>query len=133
MNTATAPTAPPRTVLWGLARLLQGAKTDTVPLENWTEPWQSVGRLIGNTESRRPDVLRTRLHQLCGDEAEQIARSILAIDTEEAPPQQEPWDLPIPFDSYSLPPFPTGMLPEWLRCFVEAEAEATQTPPTCPQ
>lgn len=40
-----------------------------------------------------------------------------------------PWDSPVPFGDYDLPNFPVGALPDWLRCFVEDEAEATQTPP----
>lgn len=35
---------------------------------------------------------------------------------------------PVPFDSFELPVFPTNSLPAWLRAWVEAEAEATQTP-----
>lgn len=36
---------------------------------------------------------------------------------------------PIPLTDTPRPPFPTTALPGWLRAFVEAEAEATQTPP----
>ncbi len=39
------------------------------------------------------------------------------------------WSNPIPFHSLDLPAFPTDVFPEWLRAFVDAEAEATQTPP----
>jgi replicative DNA helicase len=38
------------------------------------------------------------------------------------------WGHPIPFHSLDLPAFPTEVFPDWLRAFVEAEAEATQTP-----
>ena len=38
------------------------------------------------------------------------------------------WESPIPFHQFNLPPFPTEVLPDWLRAFVEAEAIATQTP-----
>ena len=38
------------------------------------------------------------------------------------------WEAPVPFHEVDLPPFPTDVLPEWLRAFVEAEATATQTP-----
>jgi 5S rRNA maturation endonuclease (ribonuclease M5) len=38
------------------------------------------------------------------------------------------WEDPVPFEAKKLPPFPTDTLPAWLREFVEAEAEATQTP-----
>jgi replicative DNA helicase len=37
-------------------------------------------------------------------------------------------DPPIPFDEFDLPTFPTKAFPQWLKDFVEAEAEATQTP-----
>lgn len=40
------------------------------------------------------------------------------------------WERPTPFGAAApLPPFPTDALPAWLRAYVEAEAEATQTPP----
>jgi hypothetical protein len=38
------------------------------------------------------------------------------------------WEPLNPFDVPELPPFPTDSLPDWQREFVEAEAEATQTP-----
>ncbi|KAF0170062.1 MAG: DnaB domain-containing protein helicase domain-containing protein [Limisphaerales bacterium] len=40
----------------------------------------------------------------------------------------EPWGTPIDFNDYSPPAFPTRALPEYLRAWVEAESEATQTP-----
>ncbi len=41
-----------------------------------------------------------------------------------------PWETPLSLDrSTELPVFPVGGLPDWLRSFVAAEAEATQTPP----
>lgn len=43
-------------------------------------------------------------------------------------PHAEPWEPPIPFHQAELPPFPTDVLPTWLRDMVEAEAEFTQTP-----
>lgn len=53
-------------------------------------------------------------------------------DVEEKTPAQAitrpDWETPIPFDEFDLPVFPTRALPDWLRNFVEAEAEATQTP-----
>ncbi len=36
---------------------------------------------------------------------------------------------PIPLTDTPRPPFPTTALPGWLRTFVQAESEATQTPP----
>ncbi len=39
------------------------------------------------------------------------------------------WPPPVPFYQAELPSFPTQTLPKWQRDFVEAEAEATQTPP----
>jgi hypothetical protein len=42
----------------------------------------------------------------------------------------DPWEPPLPLDrGAELPAFPVGGLPGWLRSFVVAEAEATQTPP----
>lgn len=42
--------------------------------------------------------------------------------------QDEPWGPIVRFDAPDLPPFPTDIFAPWLRAFVEAEAEATQTP-----
>jgi hypothetical protein len=42
----------------------------------------------------------------------------------------EPWSPPVPFKRPGdVPPFPADRLPPWLAEWVEAEAEATQTPP----
>lgn len=38
------------------------------------------------------------------------------------------WDPPLPFHQFDLPEFPTQVLPDWLRSFVEAHATASQTP-----
>src|SRR5262249_9143427 len=44
--------------------------------------------------------------------------------------EQEPWEPPLPLGRETpVPSFPTDVLPGWLRDWVEAEAEATQTPP----
>ncbi|WP_334110558.1 YfjI family protein [Thermodesulfitimonas autotrophica] len=50
-------------------------------------------------------------------------------EVEKAMAPTEPWEQPVAFGDYDLPPFPVEALPAWLRRFVEAEAEATQTPP----
>lgn len=50
-------------------------------------------------------------------------------EVEKAMSPTEPWESPVHFGDYDLPPFPVEALPAWLRRFVEAEAEATQTPP----
>lgn len=42
--------------------------------------------------------------------------------------QEEPWELPIPFDVFNLPSFPTNCFPDWVAEYVEAVAEDTQTP-----
>ncbi len=41
----------------------------------------------------------------------------------------DPWEPPLPLDGPPVDPLPTDALPAWLRDFVLAEAEATQTPP----
>jgi len=48
----------------------------------------------------------------------------------EAPKQgnQDSWEPPVALAEYDLPPFPTDAFRSWLQSFVEAEAEATQTP-----
>lgn len=40
----------------------------------------------------------------------------------------EPWGQIVRFDMFDLPSFPTDIFAPWLRAFVEAEAEYTQTP-----
>jgi hypothetical protein len=48
---------------------------------------------------------------------------------EPEPARSDPWEPPLSLDrSADLPVFPVGGLPDWLRSFVLAEAEATQTP-----
>ena len=42
--------------------------------------------------------------------------------------EESDWEEPIPLSDRTLPNFPTKSLPGWLRDYVEAEAEATQTP-----
>jgi len=39
------------------------------------------------------------------------------------------WEPPLPLYAHQLPTFPVAAFPDWLRDFVAAEAEATQTPP----
>lgn len=52
---------------------------------------------------------------------------------QEADRPLETWDVPIPLSLVaSVPGFPTGALPGWLREFVEAEAVAVQVPPDMP-
>jgi len=51
----------------------------------------------------------------------------------ESPPGPDaPWDDPVPIDRPELPRFPVGLLPEPLRAWVAATAEATQTPADLP-
>ena len=44
----------------------------------------------------------------------------------------EEWEPPIPFHVIKVPAFPTATFPGWLQDFVEAVAEATQTPADLP-
>ena len=47
-----------------------------------------------------------------------------------ASPADAPWEKPLPLDgNVAVPPFPVEHLPPWLRAWVVAEADATQTPP----
>ncbi len=46
--------------------------------------------------------------------------------------ETRPWEPPVPFHEFHLPPFPTDALPGWLREYVEASATETQTPPDLP-
>ena len=52
----------------------------------------------------------------------------LPDDGDEGTPESEPWQPPTPIAADPVPEFPTSCLPAWQRDFVEAEAEATQTP-----
>ena len=49
-------------------------------------------------------------------------------DERTAPAPAAPWEPPIPFNERDLPQFPAEIFSGWLRDFVKAEAEATQTP-----
>jgi len=42
--------------------------------------------------------------------------------------ETQEWEPPVPFTDYNLPPFPVDSLPTWVKSFVVAEAETTQTP-----
>ena len=42
------------------------------------------------------------------------------------------WSAPVPFDEYTLPPFPIEIFPEWLAEYVKGVAESTQTPVDAP-
>ena len=42
--------------------------------------------------------------------------------------QSDCWEVPVPFSDRTLPCFPSWALPDALRDFIEAEAQATQTP-----
>src|SRR5262245_39109492 len=47
-----------------------------------------------------------------------------------SPRESMAWEPPLPFTAADEgPPFPSESLPGWLAEWVEAEAEATQTPP----
>jgi hypothetical protein len=62
------------------------------------------------------------------DEVQQIVMDL--ADKEEVRAQSmDVWEPPMEFQRFDTPPFPTSVLPDWLRDFVEAEAVATQTPP----
>jgi hypothetical protein len=51
------------------------------------------------------------------------------VEPDSGPVGSEPWEIPLALDrSAELPAFPVVGLPDWLRSFVLAEAEATQTP-----
>ena len=43
-------------------------------------------------------------------------------------PENQEWEMPIPFNETDTPPFPTEDLPGPLAAFVECLAESTQTP-----
>lgn len=67
------------------------------------------------------------LASLVGDKV--VARLCDWLGTTTARPRDPgSWDRPIPFRDFRIPDFPAHALPGWLRLYVEALAEATQTP-----
>ena len=122
-------TLPPSQVILGFAQLLQGCNPASVPFHEWPEPWKSAGVRVAGANGRRQEVLRECLLQQCGSHTEEVVRSIFAIDLTAPADHFSGWEPPVPFHQNALPLFPTDTLPQWLRQFVEAEAEATQTPP----
>lgn len=71
-----------------------------------------------------------RLAQFVGSDVVDRVRMWLGVQgSEDSEDFEEHWELPIPLGDLPRPPFPTGTLPRWVRRWVEAEAEATQTPP----
>ena len=54
------------------------------------------------------------------------------VDAADAGPTPAPWGEPTPLPEGERPPFPTEQLPPPLRAFVDALAEATQTPAALP-
>lgn len=123
--------APPFKVLHGFAKLMTGLGADGVALDSWPEPWRSVGQQVAGSNGHRREVLRACIQQHCGEQAEDVTRSIFAIDPTASSERAvaDAWGHPVPFHQNELPPFPTEVFPNWLREFIEAEAEATQTPP----
>jgi hypothetical protein len=70
-----------------------------------------------------------RLGQFVGAEVVNRVLSWLgSIDSERTENSEPVWEHPIPLAEYPVPPFPTSIFPGWVRAYVEAVAEATQTP-----
>ena len=59
--------------------------------------------------------------------ATEHAAELAEVETKPAPAAQ-PWPEIVPFDALDLPDFPTYVLPDALRRWVEEESRATQTP-----
>ena len=59
-----------------------------------------------------------------GDDAAKIGALVRELDQV----SRGAWERPTPFREFRLPPFPTSALPDWLRDYVVALAESTQTP-----
>jgi DNA polymerase I-like protein with 3'-5' exonuclease and polymerase domains len=64
--------------------------------------------------------------------AEALPGLIAAARPDEAADPVAEWEPVVPLDDIEVPAFPTEIFPAWQREFVEAEAEATQTPPDLP-
>lgn len=82
------------------------------------------GIAYGKAKPWQPETLERGYHhaeqQLDGDTANRANTASNKI--------AEPWGNIIPFGAPELPSFPTDIFPDWMRDFVEATAEATQTP-----
>ncbi|WP_323179561.1 DUF3987 domain-containing protein [Streptomyces sp. NBC_01016] len=82
----------------------------------------------GHAQRRRSIEAGTRLVQagMTPDATPEDLREALAVSAESLPGT---WGEPIPLTTQpQLPPFPSHVLPTWLREFVDAVAEETQTP-----
>jgi hypothetical protein len=62
------------------------------------------------------------------DADDDSAKSANSANGDKQLAQAAPWEPPVPFHTFALPSFPTQALPDWTKDFVEAEANATQTP-----
>ncbi|GAA2129855.1 hypothetical protein GCM10009760_01580 [Kitasatospora kazusensis] len=82
-------------------------------------------------ERRRINTATSRLAHLAGDQHADLAdvrTMALAALTDLA--SGDTWPDPVPLGSHgALPTFPVAALPNWVRAYVEAVAEFTQTPP----
>ena len=70
--------------------------------------------------------------------ADEVERAVVGLAPEiearfrQGPPPAAEWAPPVPFHSAALPAFPTDVLPERLRTYVESLATSTQTPVDLP-
>lgn len=70
------------------------------------------------------------LAEIVGAKVVARAREWLGCKSTGREEADDTWEAPVPFDDATqLPPFPLHVLPPVMREWVEAEAEATQTPP----
>lgn len=92
---------------------------------------ETAGYTARRLAERRTATGWPRLAQYLGGEVVDRVRTWLGArdseDTEHC--EAAPWEPPVPLADLPRPPFPTDALPGWVRRWVEAEAEATQTPP----
>jgi DNA polymerase-1 len=94
----------------------------------------AVNSTLARLENGEPVEGFPCLVKLLGDPGARVVRQVgdwLGLDRRPAPAGAPgPWDEPVPLGAdFAVPPFPTDCLPGWLAEWVEAEAEATQTPP----
>jgi replicative DNA helicase len=75
----------------------------------------------------RPKRYQNRGPQRVLGESAQAGKNSRDCRNSRRPPEAS-WSVPVSFGEYDLPPFPTEVLPKRIREFVDAEAEATQTP-----
>ncbi|MER3439746.1 MAG: hypothetical protein C4296_00005, partial [Gemmataceae bacterium] len=98
-----------------LAQLVPAPRVRIVELPGLPAGGDIVDWIDAHGEAAEPDGMRAEIEALAA-EAEVLAQN------------NDTWPDLVPLCPHDVPSFPTHTMPGWLRAFVEAEAQATQTP-----